>query len=118
MRSWKAKKEKASSNLDYSDFPFDGSHTDQEKWFKAKRTLVWRSNALNSEQEEAFCEKEREHTLKYYYNKKMKKAQEEQGVEPDPVDDLDSVEYLDDTNDNDRKAKDKEAHAKEFSRQR
>ena len=38
--------------------------------------------------------------------------------EPDPVDDLDGVEYLDDTDDNDRKAKDKEAHAKELSRQR
>ena len=73
---------------------------------------------MNSEQEEAFCEKERKRTLKYYYNKKMKKAQEEQGVEPDPGDDLDGVEYLDDTNDNDRKAKDKEAHAKELSRQR
>ena len=75
---------------------------------------VWRFNVLNSEQEEAFCEREREHTLKYYYDKKVKKNSECELGE-----DLKGVQYLDD--DDDEKVKqsdDKEVHAKELSRQR
>ena len=112
------RKEKTSSYLDYSDFPFDGTCSEQEKWFKAKRTSVWRFNVLNSEQEEAFCVKEREHTLKYYYEQKLKKSQQNQGVDADQGDDLEGVQYLEVDNEKDKKAQDKEAHTKELSRER
>ena len=77
-----------SSNLDYSDFPFDGTHSKQDKWFKAKRNSVWRYNVLNSEQEEAFHVKEREHTLKDYCEQKLKKSQQNEGTDDDKGDDL------------------------------
>ena len=101
-----------SSNLDYSDFPFDGTCSEQEKWFKAKRTSVWRYNVLNSEQEEAFHLKERECTLKYYHEQKLKKSQQNEGGDDDKGDDLEGVQYLEVDDEKDKKAQDKEVHQK------
>ena len=75
---------------DYSDFPFGGSHAEQIKWFKAKNTNVWQYNKfISDEEEEEYRLKEREWSLKYYYEKKKKEAAKE-------AESLDDVEYLDD----------------------
>ena len=62
--------------------------------------------------------KEREHTLKYYYEQKEKKSQQKQGVDPDQGDDLEGVEYLEVDEEKEKKAQDKDAHTKELSRER
>ena len=61
--------------------------------------------------------KEREYTLKYYYEQKLKKSQQNQGVDSDQGDDLEGVQYLEVDDEKDKKAQDKEAHAKELSRE-
>ena len=65
---------------------------------------------MNSEQEEAFM-KEKEHTLKYYYDKKVKKNSEGELGE-----DLEGMQCLDDDDDDKvKQSDDKEVHAKELS---
>ena len=61
--------------------------------------------------------KEREYTLKYYYEQKLKKFQQNQGVDAEQGDDLEGVQYLEVDDEKDKKAQDKEAHAKELSRE-
>ena len=69
---------------------------------------------MNSELEEALCERERKHTLKYYYNKKVKKNSEDELGE-----DLEGLQYLDDDDDDKvKQSDDKEVHVKELSWQR
>ena len=86
---------------DYSDFPFEGSHNDQIKWFRAKNTDVWQYNKLISEEEE-YHSKEREHSLKYYYKKKKATTEE--------TENLDDIQYLDDVDEK------KKERAKELSK--
>ena len=55
---------------DFSDFPVDGSYEDQERWFKAKRTKIWRYNMLSSDQEAAYRAWENRRTSKHYHDNK------------------------------------------------
>ena len=96
---------KKSAKPDYSDFPVNGNSEEQECWFKAKNTKTWRYNILTSENEATYHERERKHTLKYYYEKKI--AQQENqtsggcNVTPSSSQsssekgDLEGIEYLD-----------------------
>ena len=85
---------------------------------KQREPSVWRYSVLNSEQKEAFHVKEREHTLKYYYEQKLKKSQQNEGADDDKGDNLEGVQYLEVNDKKDKKAQDKEAHTKELSRER
>ena len=40
--------------MDYSDFPINGTHEEQECWFKAKTTHNWRYNILNCSEESSY----------------------------------------------------------------
>ena len=96
---------KALSRTDYLDFPINGTPEKQEHWFKVKNTRNWRYNVLTSENESAYCERERERTSKYYYDKKAlqgsSRCSSRSNITPtnsqgsSEKDDLDGIEYLD-----------------------
>ena len=62
--------------------------------------------------------KEREHTLKYYYEQKLKKSQQNESADDDKGDHLEGVQYLEVDDEKDKKAQEKEANTKDLSRER
>ena len=105
---------------DFSDFPVGGSYDEQECWFKAKKTNMWRYNILTSYQEAAYHAHENQHTSKYYHNKRGA-GSDGQGCTQRATstvsrpnlenDNLDGIELLDVDNTN-------HTQAQELSRQR
>ena len=56
----------------YDDFPHGASEEEKQRWYKCKRTEMWRFQKLMSEEGSKYRKSEKERSLWYYYEKNPK----------------------------------------------
>ena len=77
--------------VDYSDFPKDGTESEQERYCSKKRTELWRLKTLTGPDSAEHRQKERIRVNKYHQKKREEKKVAAAGV-PEVEDDDDEVE--------------------------
>ena len=73
----------------YDDYPHGASEAEIQKYFKCKRTEMWRFQKLMSGEGSEYRRHEKERSLKYYYDKKLSKTGGEGFDDFDPLPDND-----------------------------
>ena len=85
------------TEVDYSDFPVNGSQEEQERWFKAKVMERWHFAKLSGPEGEEYKEAERARSLDYYYSKHGGREQTQTQSGNDTG--VKGVQYLDEPDD-------------------
>ena len=99
--------------VDYSDFPYNVSKKEQEKWQKRKNMEKWRYTKKMGADSHEFRQAESKRSLEYYYKKGGIKSQGSQGNASDEV-----VDVTEDIEANEVETQDTSDRSKDLSRQR
>ena len=60
----------------YDDILHGASEEEKQRWYKCKRTEMWRFPKLMSQEGSKYRKSEKERSLQYYYDKKLKSGSE------------------------------------------